>query len=66
MQLDKLVWPALWHVDSSTLTQVRHVAQEIKAVPKELPHFDQRIIYTHSLLAFTGHDVYLALIDVDE
>ena len=33
---------------------------------KDLPHFDQRLIFGHALLAFTGHSVLLAMVDLDE
>jgi hypothetical protein len=32
----------------------------------DLPHFDQRVVYTHALLALTGANVYAALLDVDD
>ncbi|KAG1660726.1 hypothetical protein FOA52_003035 [Chlamydomonas sp. UWO 241] len=38
---------------------------EIQPVP-HLPHFDQRVVYTHALLALTGANVYAALLDVDD
>ncbi len=31
-----------------------------------LPYYDQRIVYNHANLAFTGLNVYLAMIDLDE
>ena len=31
-----------------------------------MPLYDQRIIYNHAMLAFTGLDVYLAMVNLDE
>ncbi len=31
-----------------------------------LPNYDQQMVYTHAMLALTGHDVYLASTYLDE
>jgi hypothetical protein len=40
-------------------------AQHFLEVPI-LPHYDQRIVYSHAMLAFTGINVYLAMVTLDE
>ena len=51
--------PPLIHLSCFSKTQ---------AVPANvlLPYYDQRIVYSHAMLAFTGLDVYLAMADLDE
>lgn len=31
-----------------------------------MPLYDQRVVYNHAMLAFTGLDVYLAMVNLDE